>query len=115
VPTKIPEIRFNEGWNLIGYPGLTPQPIATALRSIAGSYTVVFGYNSTTGKWLAYQPGAPTVANDLVEFAPGFGYWVRLTKPATWSCPCGAAGGSAAGSGTAAATKTPAPTSTPGP
>ncbi len=73
------------GWNLIAYPLRDPQPVDTALRSIDGFYTTVYGYQAadTADPWKLYQVGGPGYLNDLIELEFGRGYWVRATQAIT--------------------------------
>jgi hypothetical protein len=32
-----------------------------------------------------FDPAAPTWVNDLSALTPGWGYWVKVTDPVTWS------------------------------
>ena len=73
------------GWNLVGYPSRTNQPIETALNEIATVLTEVRAYDASDGAdlWKTYVPGA--VDNDLTEMAPGRGYWVQVTADTTFT------------------------------
>ena len=81
-------INLCTGWNLIGYPSVTAKPPATALSSIAGKYSLVYGYNAadTADPWKKYDPAFP-VGNDLTSMQPGWGYWIRMTQNATLTIP----------------------------
>ena len=81
-------INLCTGWNLIGYPSVTAKPPATALSSIAGKYSLVYGYNAadTVDPWKKYDPAFP-VGNDLASMQPGWGYWIRMTQNATLTIP----------------------------
>lgn len=78
-------INLCAGWNLVGFPSVTKQPVATALQSIAGKYTLVYQYKAsdTADPWKSYNPSAPPQVNDLKEMEAGFGYWIRMTQAAT--------------------------------
>jgi hypothetical protein len=82
-----PTTPLQAGWNLIGYPSSSAQPIGDALASIAGKYDLVFAYNAfdQADPWKMYDPSAPPEANDLTEMAPGSGYWIRVTHPGDWT------------------------------
>lgn len=74
------------GWNLIGYPSNSPVALPQALNSIAGSYNLVYAYNSsdTGDPWKKYDPNTPLpFLNDLTQLEAGMGYWIRVTRPAT--------------------------------
>ncbi|MBC7258580.1 MAG: right-handed parallel beta-helix repeat-containing protein [Chloroflexi bacterium] len=75
------------GWNLVAYPFATARPVAEALASIAGKYTVVWAYYADEPQpWKHYSPAAP-FGNDLAEMEPGRGYWVRATEACTLVIP----------------------------
>jgi hypothetical protein len=72
-----------QGWNLIAYPVRGTHPIADALRSIDGAYTIVYSYQpgDAADPWKVYGVGVPSWVNDLQTLAFGQGYWIRATKP----------------------------------
>jgi hypothetical protein len=71
------------GWNLVAYPSATARPVANALASIAGRYTIVWAYHAGEAQpWRRYNPGA-SLGSDLADFQPGRGYWVRATEACT--------------------------------
>jgi len=70
-----------EGWNMVAYPASDAREVAQALSSIAGSYTLVYGYDPTLSQvWQHYSPNGPSWANTLTHFRPGYGYWVKTTE-----------------------------------
>ncbi|MCL4267259.1 MAG: hypothetical protein KJ069_29035 [Anaerolineae bacterium] len=71
-----------QGWNLIGLPLAQARPVASALASITGKYTRVFGYDGTNplNPWAGYDTNAPDWANDLHTLQPGRGYWLYATE-----------------------------------
>ena len=73
------------GWNLIGFPSVTKQAVATALQSIAGKYSLVYQYKASdlADPWKSYNPAAPPQLNDLQEMEDGYGYWVKMKQAAT--------------------------------
>lgn len=79
------QITLCPGWNLIGYPSITKQAVATALASIAGKFTLVYQYKAadTADPWKSYNPAAPPQANDLTEMEAGYGYWIKMSSAAT--------------------------------
>lgn len=79
------DIPLYAGWNLIGYPAGAARPVEEVLAPIAGKYTLVYGYdgNDPARQWRSYNPDAPPFANTLQEFAPGLGYWVKVTEYCT--------------------------------
>ena len=77
VPTST-SIDLEIGWNLIGYPSSTEKPIADALSSIQGNYSIVWAYNAsdTADPWKWYVPNDPW--SDLDKMEPGYGYWIKM-------------------------------------
>ena len=74
-------IHLCPGWNLIGFPAEQARPVRTALSSIEGKYTRVFGFDPSdaTDPWELYDIAVPSWANDLDLMQPGRGYWVLAT------------------------------------
>jgi hypothetical protein len=72
------------GWNMVAYPGTTPQPTAAACASIAGANPFIYAFTEQ-GDWVVYAAGRPDSANTLDTLAPGVGYWVYVTQACTWS------------------------------
>jgi subtilisin-like proprotein convertase family protein len=80
------ELPLQPGWNLIGYPVQTAgvpaaaRPISDVLASIAGAYSVVYGYEATDARdpWKIYAP-RPDIQNDLAALDFGRGYWLHVT------------------------------------
>jgi len=72
------------GWNLVGYPSLTPRPIEEALADITGKYEVVFQYVAADVgiEWKKYDPDLP-FGNTLTTMEPGYGYWIQMNEAAT--------------------------------
>jgi len=75
------DIDLKIGWNLVGFNSLDSKPIAEALSSINGNYSIVWAYNAsdTTDHWKKYDPGVP-FGNDLINMEPGSGYWIMMTS-----------------------------------
>jgi hypothetical protein len=80
-------IALATGWNLVGFPSLTPQDADTALATIAGKFSVVYGYEPTDpgNPWKRYDPSAPPFARTLQTLQPGRGYWIKATEPCNWT------------------------------
>ena len=72
------------GWNLVGFPSVTKQAVATALASISGKYSLVYQYKASdlADPWKSYNPAAPN-AGDLKEMEAGYGYWIKMKQAAT--------------------------------
>jgi RHS repeat-associated protein len=77
-------IHLCTGWNLVGFPASQPRPVASALASIAGKFTRVYGYEAddAADAWEVYDVGVPAWANDLKSLRPGHGYWILATQEA---------------------------------
>ena len=78
---------LHPGWNLVGYPLPDAQPIADALASIEGNYTLVYAHDAAnqTDAWKMFDPAAPPWSNELTQMEPGRGYWILVTQPCEWS------------------------------
>ena len=87
--TQRPEILLpNVGWNFLPYPVQANRPVSQALASIAGKYTVVYHYDTTSGAavpWTVFGPSAPQWASDLVTLTFGNAYLIYTTEPVTVS------------------------------
>jgi hypothetical protein len=77
------------GWNLIAYPVRGKQPVADALVSIAGAYSIVYGYEpgDAPDPWRVFAPGAPPWVSDLQSLEFGKGYWINATEAITLYLP----------------------------
>jgi hypothetical protein len=75
------QILLAPGWNLIGYPTFTVQNVPVALNSITGDYELARTYDPVAG-WMTYDPLHPEFS-DLLQMAPGFGYWIKMFVPDT--------------------------------
>ncbi|MCG2769756.1 MAG: hypothetical protein L6435_15460, partial [Anaerolineae bacterium] len=75
------------GWNLVGYPSSDARPVAEALASIEGKYTLVYTHDPSdpANPWKTFDPAAPSWSNDLTQMVPGRGYWILITQPCEWS------------------------------
>ncbi|MFH1926992.1 MAG: hypothetical protein ABIK79_02280, partial [Chloroflexota bacterium] len=78
---------LHPGWNLVGYPLQDAQPIAEALASIEGNYTLVYTQDPSdqADPWKTFDPAAPPWSNELTQMVPGRGYWILVTQPCEWS------------------------------
>ena len=72
------------GWNLMGYPSASSELLPDALDSIDGVYTLVYANHAadTADLWKMFDPSAPGYVNDLLELAPGWGYWIFVNSDA---------------------------------
>ena len=76
------KISLGSGWRLVGHPTNTSKDPATAFTTISGSYSIVWGYNASSGNYLYYIPGMG--GNTLSIIEPGSGYWVNMTSGDDW-------------------------------
>jgi hypothetical protein len=78
-------IALVNGWNLVGYPAHTNLAMPGALTSHGVSDLVlVYAYHAgDSDVWKKYDPQA-SFGNDLLEMAPGWGYWIQLGGAHTW-------------------------------
>lgn len=68
-------VQLAPGWNLLGCPFLTSQPVSTVLAPVEGQYDLVYAFKPGVG-WLKYHAD-PAVADDFGTMDPGMGYWVH--------------------------------------
>jgi len=73
-------LSLQEGWNLVSYLADEPLPVSTALSSIDGLYTAVLGYY---GQAVSFYPTLPPDMNTLEVLRPAYGYWIKMSAPAT--------------------------------
>ena len=78
-------IELCRGWNLIGFPLAQARPVRSALYSIEGRYSLVFGYDASDpdDPWEVFNVAAPEWGNDLQVMEPGRGYWVLAREDVT--------------------------------
>jgi hypothetical protein len=81
---KIP--LYGAGWNLVSYPLPGTRAITEALRSIEGSYGIVYGYvmTDTADPWRVHSVDVPAYVNRLHALQFGRGYWISATRAITW-------------------------------
>jgi len=73
-----------QGWNMVAYPTAESRDVAQALSSISGYYTAVYACEGgISNPWKHYFVDAPPWVNDLSQFEPGYGYWVRVSGNCT--------------------------------
>ncbi len=68
-------VTLYSGWNMVGYPSLTPRAISDALAGTG--YDAVEGYNSTA-------PYLISLLADTYMMKPGEGYWVHVPADTVW-------------------------------
>jgi hypothetical protein len=77
-------INLASGWNLAGYPSQAPHTVLDALSGVP--FNLAYAYHaSDADPWKLYDRNGPPFVNDLNELAPGWGYWIQVTAPASWT------------------------------
>jgi hypothetical protein len=82
--TNISLLTTASGWNLVGYPSVQNRSMPEALTTHGVTdYSLVYAYHANDADtWKRYAPGVP--GNDLLELAPGWGYWIKVGTTSTW-------------------------------
>ena len=65
-------------WNMLGFTSVEEQDYDTYLTSIGEAYSVLYGWDATTGSWYS-----PTLGQNGGKLKPGHGYWVHMSAPGT--------------------------------
>ncbi|MDF1513804.1 MAG: hypothetical protein P1S60_08350 [Anaerolineae bacterium] len=78
------QIALCAGWNLIGYPSVTPKPVAEVLAPIKGKFNLVYAYDAfdVSDPWKVYDPDFPEFSN-LSTMQAWQGYWILMNQSAT--------------------------------
>jgi hypothetical protein len=74
------EIPLVKGVNFIAYPVQENRSVRAAMASITGTYTMVRGYDSASGRWQTFVPGLPDEVNTLKQLEFGHGYEVTASQ-----------------------------------
>jgi hypothetical protein len=90
-PTRPPQpalaaIPLVKGWNLVSLPGTRPATApAEVLSSIAGRYTLVYGYvaGDPANPWRLFSPDGPSWANSLNALSNSQGLWIKANQLVT--------------------------------
>jgi VCBS repeat-containing protein len=84
-PTQITLATNAGGWNLVGFPAAAGRDLPGAIPT---QVSLMYAFHpAVTDPWLMFDPAAPAWVNDLSALTPGWGYWVKVTAPVTWSVP----------------------------
>jgi hypothetical protein len=78
----IPLYFGENGTNYIGHPSLNSNLPEVEFSSIAGKYSIVWGYDASAQVWTSYVPGAQD--NDLLLIEPGKGYIIIVKEDANY-------------------------------
>ncbi len=73
----------NGGWNMIGHPSLNTNPTSTEFSSVAGKYSIIWGFDRNSQTWESYVDGAS--GNNLLSVAPGDGLLVMMNTDSTYT------------------------------
>jgi hypothetical protein len=79
-------VHLFQGWNLVGYLGGDGAPLSTDLGSIAGKWTLVWGWDK--GQWAAKHvtiPVLPSPIQPLSLFNYGKAYWILAGQATDWT------------------------------
>jgi fibronectin type 3 domain-containing protein len=86
VTTALP---LSTAWNLISYLPNASLPVADALASVNGKYSVVLGYDPREAQpGRTYDPLLPGFST-LLDLDPLFGYWIKMTQAGSLVYPTG--------------------------
>lgn len=90
--TNIDLLPTANGWNLVGYPSNQNRSLPDALTlNGVKDFSLVYAYDANdptvppTPPWKHYDPSSPW--NNLLEMVPGWGYWIKVSAPSTWTVP----------------------------
>lgn len=82
--------QLTPGWNLVSYPLAGSRAVSSALASLEGAYTALYGFSTAEGVWRLYdprvtqnQPSLAPLVNDLHGLEFGRSYWLYATRPMT--------------------------------
>ena len=77
---------YGPGWNMFAFPLREAQPLTTALASIEGFYTTLYGFDPTLPvdeRWLVYDTSHAPIFNTLLSLEFGKGYWINASESLT--------------------------------
>jgi hypothetical protein len=73
-------LALTPGWNLVGYGGTSPEPLATALGHLNNAVDITLGFDAGQGGALSYFTAANMAPfNNLTTLQPNAGYWLHMT------------------------------------
>ena len=84
-------IVLGQGWNLVGFPGLSSassqgQPLSSVFGTNFSRIPQVYGYDSSSAqRFVGYDITAIPMVKDLTYVVPGHGYWVYSLDAVTIS------------------------------
>jgi len=69
------------GWNLVGYNGISCAAASKALSSLGSAVEVSWGYPNQS--WKVYDPNDPA-GSTLTQLCPNNGYWIKVNQKEAW-------------------------------
>ena len=69
---------LNGGWNLVGYPRMNGEAVASELASLGSTVVQMKTLEDS------YDPSNPPFLNTLSTMEPGLGYWLNVTQDGMW-------------------------------
>jgi len=74
-------LALTPGWNLVGYGGTSPEPLATAFGHLNNAVDITLGFDPSQGGALSYFTAANMAPfNNLTTLQPNAGYWLHVTS-----------------------------------
>ena len=74
-------LALTPGWNLVGYGGTSPEPLATAFGHLNNAVDITLGFDAGQGGALSYFTAANMAPfNNLTTLQPNAGYWLHVTS-----------------------------------
>ena len=77
------------GWNLVAYPSSIDGVLSEALsdHGVDDDFSLVYAYHADDAMdpWKLFDRTSAPYANDLLELASGWGYWIRVSADNDWS------------------------------
>ena len=86
----VTELALSPPWTSFEWPGA--DGLAVAEAGLPEKVIVVYAWDETTRRWLAYFPGLEHVPglNTLNSFSSGATYWIAAEEAVTWTIPMSA-------------------------
>ena len=73
-------LALTPGWNLVGYGGTAPEPLATAFGHLNNAVDITLGFDPSQGGALSYFTAANMAPfNNLTTLQPNAGYWLHVS------------------------------------
>jgi len=73
-------LALTPGWNLVGYGGTAPEPLATVFGHLNNAVDIALGFDASQGGALSYFTAANMAPfNTLTTLQPNAGYWLHIS------------------------------------